>query len=170
MRRILCVLVGVVFLFPFTAPTAEPDAEVIALFNAVNKDLTKYRRDSLTKALKLEAREAVRFWPLYEEYEKELSTSKLRRMTVIADYAKVRREGTFDDSMAQELMTNYFAEQRKQLDALEKYGKKIQQALGPVRAAQFIQVESLNNDLIDYGFASNLPLIGSAPPPVEEKQ
>lgn len=165
MKRILSFILSAGFIFSIStkAAAAEPNADVMALFLAVNKDLKKHRRDTLTKALKLDVQEAVRFWPIYGEYERELLKSKLERMTVIANYAKVRKKGTFDDTMAQELMVNYFVEQRKQLDALEKYGKKIQQALGSVRAAQFVQVESLNNDLIDYGFASNLPLVGSEP-------
>lgn len=175
MKRIIFLILGAAMLHVPSTRAAEQNADVMALFLAVNKDLKKYRRGSLTKALQLEAQEAVRFWPIYEEYERELAKSKLERMTVIADYAKVRKEGTFNDEMARGLIANYFEEQRKQLDALEKYGKQVEQALGSVRAAQFIQVESLNNDLINYGFASNLPLVGSAPPvdsdspPAEEK-
>ena len=163
MKRFLLLFLGSILCCSNGTRAAEPNADVMALFLSVNKDLKKYRRASLTKALQLDAQEAVRFWPIYEEYERELAKSKLERMTVIADYAKVRKEGTFNESTARELMANYFVERRKQLDALEKYGRKIEVALGSIRAAQFIQVESLNNDLINYGFASNLPLVGSKP-------
>jgi hypothetical protein len=50
---------------------------------------------------------------------------------------------------------------RARLDLLEKYHAKIEKALTPVQAGQFLQIENQLALFIDITIASEMPMVGS---------
>lgn len=57
----------------------------------------------------------------------------------------------------------WFKGQQARLDLLEKYHRKIENALSPIQAGQFLQIENQIGLLIDLAIASEMPVVGSKP-------
>ncbi len=113
----------------------------------------------LTEALQLTDAEGKVFWPIYREYDVELSKLGDARYQLLKQYAKAYEMGTVQDSVASDLATRWFKLQQERLDLLNRYYKKIAKAVSPMRAAQFVQAENQIGLLIDVAVASETPFI-----------
>jgi hypothetical protein len=117
---------------------------------------------TLNQVMKLTAPEAEKFWPVYRQYEKELAAFGDRKLALIREFARHHVNGTMDDQNSKVMAKQWLANVQDRLDLWKKYHKKISQAVSPIRAAQFLQVEHQMALFIDLNIASEMPVIGSA--------
>jgi hypothetical protein len=110
--------------------------------------------------MKLSAEESKKFWPLYHEYENELSKQALNRAELIAEFVRSHQNGTFDNAKAKDMAKRWFKAQRARLDLLEKYHGRIEKSLSSVQAGQFLQIENQIGLFIDVTIASEMPQVG----------
>jgi hypothetical protein len=54
----------------------------------------------------------------------------------------------------------WFKGQRARLDLIERYHRKIEKALSPIQAGQYLQIENQLGIFIDMTIASEMPLVG----------
>jgi hypothetical protein len=105
-----------------------------------------------------EAEDAV-FWPIYREYDVELSKLGDERVALIADYAK--EYATLTDAAADRLATRALDLEARRQAVKGKYYEKVKTALSPRTAIRFLQVEHQLLLLIDLQISASLPI---APP------
>lgn len=122
----------------------------------IRQDLTTAKTAYMTEGMQLTTEQGDVFWPLYREYQGELSKLGDRRIANIKDYAD-HFEAMTDDK-AEEILKNSFKNQKDALKLLENYSKKVSKALDPVTAARFAQVENTLNLLINLQLAGEIPL------------
>lgn len=96
------------------------------------------------------------FWPVYEEYQKELATVNERTLTLLRDYAKNYKNLT--DAKAQALLKEYFAIQTEELDLKKRFVKKFEKVLPPQKVIRYYQVENKLRAIIDYELVDEIPL------------
>lgn len=108
--------------------------------------------------MQLDADEAAKFWPIYKNYEAELSKVNDLRVSNILDYSKNYTQMT--DQKADELIRNAMEFQRQRNELLGKYYGLMKESLGAVTAARFVQVEHQLLLIIDLQIASELPVVG----------
>ena len=125
----------------------------------LRSDLKAEKTAVLTDALALTDAEGKTFWPIYREYDTELSKWGDARYELLKQYAKAYDMGTVSDAIADDLAHRWFKLQRERLDLLDKYHKRISKAVSPMRAAQFVQAENQIGLLIDLNIASEVPFI-----------
>lgn len=101
--------------------------------------------------------EAVTFWPLYSEYELELSKWYDRRFALLKGY--LDHEQTMSDSQIGKLADEVFSLEEKRTSLKRKFYKKFAKAVGPKKAARFFQIENQLNAAIDVRIAAEVPLI-----------
>jgi NAD-dependent DNA ligase len=109
--------------------------------------------------MELSAADAAKFWPIYSEYDAQLTKVNDLRVANIEEYA--RDYPNMTDAKADQLMQNAFVFQQQRSELLAKYYGLVKQALGATIAARFIQIEHQLLLIIDLQVAS-------APPIVEE--
>ncbi|HEU0039227.1 MAG TPA: hypothetical protein VFR76_08130, partial [Verrucomicrobiae bacterium] len=63
-----------------------------------------------------------------------------------------------------EMAEKWLANVQERLDLWKKYHQQISDAISPVRAAQFLQVENQMAIFVDLNIASEMPLVGQPPP------
>jgi len=108
--------------------------------------------------MQLSADDAAKFWPIYAEYNTELTKVNDQRVANIEEYA--RRYNQLTDEKADELVQNAMRYQKMRAELLAKYYDRVKQSLGVVTAARFLQVESQLLLIIDLQIAASLPLAG----------
>jgi hypothetical protein len=116
------------------------------------------KKAMLMDFLKLNDAEATAFWPIYEEYQKELGVLADRRIQLIMGYVNNYGAITAQDADAMMKESSDIIIKREKLRA--KYYERVKKAAGSIRAAQFVQFERFVQNSIDMELNNNMPLIG----------
>jgi len=131
--------------------TLESDIQVL------RSDLRAQKTQIISDQLKLSDAEGKSFWPIYREYETELSKLNDEKVAIIKDYAT--SYDTITDTQIQSLADRTFKLDNKRTDLKQKYFKKISKAVSPKTAARFIQLENRLDLLLNLQLADSIPMI-----------
>jgi hypothetical protein len=102
--------------------------------------------------------EAKAFWPLYEEYQKELNKLNDRIAMVIVDYAKEFNANTLTDAKATKLLEQSFAIDESEAKLKRAFLPKLAKALPGRKVARYMQLENKVRALVKYEIAGEVPL------------
>ena len=122
----------------------------------IRQDLRTAKTAYLTEGMQMTPEQGDVFWPIYREYQNDLSKVGDRRIANIKDYAEHYENMTGEK--ASEIIKNSFKNRKDELNLMEKAAKKVAKELDPITAARFIQVENTLNLLIDLQLAGEIPL------------
>jgi hypothetical protein len=114
--------------------------------------------------MKLSYAEADKFWPIYRSYEKDLATVGDRKLALIREFLTHHQAGTLTDQNSNEMAAQWLQNAQDRLDLWKKYHQQISDAVSPVRAAQFLQIENQMAIFVDLSIASEMPMVGASPP------
>jgi hypothetical protein len=164
----LALLAGA-FLFPGCASSRQPKAasnpdEARAYFEVLRSDFNTGKIRALNQAMKLSYAEADKFWPIYRSYEKDLATVGDRKLALIREFLTHHQAGTLTDQNSNEMAAQWLQNAQDRLDLWKKYHQQISDAVSPVRAAQFLQIENQMAIFVDLSIASEMPMVGASPP------
>jgi len=112
----------------------------------------------ITETMQFTEDEADIFWPIYREYEYELSQIGDQEISLLKKYNENFKNLT--DEKTTELMQQSFSIDSQLLDLRETYFNKISEALNPQLAARYIQIESLIQKFVLLALAAQIPLVG----------
>jgi hypothetical protein len=157
------------FLFPGCASSRQPKAasnpdEARAYFEVLRSDFNTGKIRALNQAMKLSYAEADKFWPIYRSYEKDLATVGDRKLALIREFLTHHQAGTLTDQNSNEMAAQWLQNAQDRLDLWKKYHQQISDAVSPVRAAQFLQIENQMAIFVDLSIASEMPMVGASPP------
>ncbi len=102
------------------------------------------------------------FWEIYQQYEQEYFALGDRRLETAAALVEAMREGALDDPTAARLAEQALGHREELTALLRTYHTRISEELSPVRGAQFLQIESRVQTVIDLLVAAEMPLIRTA--------
>lgn len=140
-----------------TASTSDAQAKNLdAYIELMRKDVRQQKAEIMGSVMVLSADDATKFWPIYSEYDKELTKLNDKRAENIKEYARTYDQMT--DAKADELIQTALAYQKDRGELLAKTYDKVKQALGAITAARFVQVEHQLLLLIDLQIISALPV------------
>ena len=101
--------------------------------------------------------EAVKFWPVYQEYMGEISKLTDKKLIGIKDYSDNFEQ--MSEAKAKELTDLALQLESDRVAVKKKYIEKMRQVISPKMAARFLQVENQIQFLLDLQIASALPVI-----------
>jgi hypothetical protein len=142
-------------------PSTTTDAQnknVQEYIELLRSDVRQQKAEIMGAVMALNIDESAKFWPIYNEYDAELTKLNNQRLANIREYAV--NYDTMTDIKANELVQNAFEYRKQRAELLAKYYDRVQAALGAVQAARFLQVEDQLLDIIDLQIASSLPIVG----------
>ena len=119
---------------------------------------------ALNQVMKLTVAEADKFWPIYRQYEQDLAAVGDRKLALIREFLTCHKAGTLADQNSKEMGAQWLQNAQDRLDLWKKYHQQISDAVSPMRAAQFLQVENQMAIFVDLNIASEMPVVGSSPP------
>ena len=144
---------------PAASPTAPQPQNLDAYISLLRKDVASQKFDVMDNVMQLNQDQAAKFWPIYRDYQDELTKINDQRIANIKQYAQNYTNLT--DDQANQLVQNALTYRKQRLDLLAKYYDQVKQSLGAVTAARFVQVEDQLLLLIDLKIDSMLPIAGS---------
>ena len=102
--------------------------------------------------------EGTKFWPLYEEYQKELDQMNRSLGKTIKEYADAYNKGPLPNDQAKKLMDEVIAVEEKEVKTKRAYADKIDKVLPAAKTARYIQIENKIRALLKAELASEIPL------------
>jgi hypothetical protein len=129
-----------------------------AYIDLLRRDVRQQKAEIMGAVMLLSADDAAKFWPIYSEYDAELTKLNNLRVENIKDYARNYTQMT--DEQADELIQKALAYQRQRSELFARTYGRVKQALGGITAARFAQVEHQLLLIIDLQVTSSLPIVG----------
>ena len=111
----------------------------------------------IAENMKLTSSEAEKFWPVYEDYQKELGKIANQKLELIEKYAKNYQ--TMTDELAIELLDKYMSIEAQRLALQSVFVPKFKKVLPSIKVTRYFQCENKIAAIINYDLAAQIPLI-----------
>jgi hypothetical protein len=109
--------------------------------------------------MELTESEAKGFWPVYEDYQKELAAINQRTIKLLDSYADAYLANALTDEKAKVLIDELVAVEKAECDLLVNYVPKLGKVLPPKKVARFLQIEHKIRAAGKYELANKVPLV-----------
>ncbi len=151
-------------LFLLASAVVLPSADALAQGAYIESYIQLMRADVkaekvaiITEYMEFAEEESAAFWPVYREYEFELSKLGDTRVALIKEYAE--HYDLLGNEKAKELAKTFFDLEERRTSLKRKYYRKMEKVLPARTVTQFFQIENRINLLIDVQVAAEVPLI-----------
>ena len=109
--------------------------------------------------MELTESEAKDFWPIYEQYQKDLQKINQRMANLLESYADDFRNRSLTDEKAKKLIDEALKIDRAEADLKSTYAPKLSKALPITKAVRYLQIENKIRAVVKYDIASGVPLV-----------
>jgi hypothetical protein len=123
----------------------------------IHEKLKADKKLIVAKYMELTESEAKNFWPVYEEYQKDLDKINQRLANLLQSYAADYK--SLSDEKAKKLLDDWIALEKDDANRRASFAPKVLKALPPKKAARYLQIENEYRILIKYDLASTVPLV-----------
>lgn len=145
-------------LLTFAAPVLAQDKpadnmEILRAKIKADKKLVVAANMDLTES------EAKSFWPIYEQYQKELQKINQRIGKVLDSYADDMRKKSLTDDRARKLIDEAVAIEQAEASLKSAFAPKLSKALPVKKVARYLQIENKIRAVVRYDLAQGVPLV-----------
>ena len=109
--------------------------------------------------MELTESEAKNFWPIYDQYQKDLQKINQRMVTMLESYADDYRKKSLTDEKAKKLMDEALAIDQAEANLKSSYAPKLSKALPVIKVVRYLQIENKIRAVVRYDIASGVPLV-----------
>ena len=131
----------------------EANMEILAEKLKADKKLVVAANMVLTDA------ESEAFWPIYEEYQKELHALTERLTKVITSYAEEWNANTLTDESAMKLWKEAVAIDADELKMNKDFMAKFAKILPGKKVMRYMQIENKIRAIVNFELAAEIPLM-----------
>ena len=149
----LCAVVGRLSASMVWAEDQQVDRYIMLL----RTDLKAEKAAIIVNNMHFTEAETNAFWPVYQQYQKELSKVGDEKVALIKDYAA--HLNTIDEKKAKELTTRAMMLEEQRLHVIKKYIAEFSKVLPAKQVARFFQLEMQMQRMVDLQVAAELPLV-----------
>ena len=157
MKTIHAALLAACLAAPAAFAQAAPERGSPAAVDAVRQAAKDDRRGLVERNMQLSAPEAAKFWPLYDNYMRDLEGITKRQNRAVLDY--VNQESSMSDANANRLVNELIGADADENKLRKKTYEKMRGAIGARKAARFLQIENKIRTLHRFDTASQVSLV-----------
>jgi hypothetical protein len=125
----------------------------------IHEKLKADKKLIVAKYMELTESEAKKFWPVYDDYQKDLQRSNERLLNLLESYAADYKNKSLSDEKATKLLDDWIALERDEGKRRGAFAPKVLEALPPKKAARYLQIENEYRILLRYDLAATVPLV-----------
>jgi len=101
--------------------------------------------------------EATGFWPIYEQYQKDLQRINRRLANLVESYAADFRNKSLTDDKAKKLIDESVGIELAEANLKSEYAPKLSKVLPAKKVARYLQIENKIRAVVKYDLASGVP-------------
>ena len=141
------------------APAPAPSAAVENPMSMTDlrQQLRGDRRAVVEHNLQLTPKEAQKFWPLYDKYQRDLERVLRRQNRAMNDY--IAAESSMTDANAKRIAREILITEEDETALTQKHMKAVAKVLPAKKAVRYMQVENKIRSLQRYDIAEVMPLV-----------
>jgi hypothetical protein len=139
------------------AESSNQERNIRAYIELLRSDVKNQKTQVTGAVMQLDAAQSAVFWPIYKDFEKDLSTVGDQVVALVKEYAA--NYDSMTDEVADQLVGKLLAIEQQRLDLKKQYYERFKRALDAITAARFVQVENQLERLVDLQIASELPVV-----------
>jgi len=109
--------------------------------------------------MELTESEAQNFWPIYNEYQKDLQKINGRIVAILESYAADLKSKSLTDDKAKQLIDEALAIDQAEANLKSTYAPKLSKALPVRKVARYLQIENKIRAVVKYDLAQGVPLV-----------
>jgi hypothetical protein len=109
--------------------------------------------------MELTESESKGFWPIYDEYQKDLQKINRRIVSLLESYAADFRGKSLTDDKAKKLIEEAVAIEQAEANLKSTYAPKLSKVLPVKKVARYLQIENKIRAVIKYDLAQGVPLV-----------
>ena len=103
--------------------------------------------------------EAKGFWPVYNDYQKELGQIHRRIRALLISYAGDYNNQTLTDAKAQKLIDEFVSIEKAEANLMASFAPKLNKVLPAKKVARYLQLENKIRSIINFDIAAQVPLV-----------
>jgi hypothetical protein len=109
--------------------------------------------------MELTESEAKGFWPIYDQYQKDLQKLNQRVANLLESYADDYRKKSLTDDKAKKLIDEALAIDQAEANLKSGYAPKLSKVLPVRKVVRYLQIENKIRAVVKYDIASGVPLV-----------
>ena len=153
MKKLL-IFTTVIFFSTMLVQAQAPDPEL----DYIKKAYSKEKKTIVDEYMGLDVQQGAKFWPIYGAYEAKREKLAVARIKLIEGY--IDQSDKITAAQADKAATGALVNSISLSNLNLEYYKKIKTALGAVKAAKFMQLETYLQTAWRAFAQENIPLIG----------
>ncbi len=115
------------------------------------------RKAFVEKRLQLTEAESKAFWPVYDEYRREMDKVDDKRLALIRKFAAEYQSLT--DEKALEMLNDYFGFREAKVTLQKSFVARFDAVLPAKKVTRYYQIENLIDTLVDHDLTRAIPLV-----------
>jgi uncharacterized membrane-anchored protein YhcB (DUF1043 family) len=123
----------------------------------VRENIKTDKKLFIAQNMKLTESEAKVFWPVYENYQKDLEKLVDKTAKLIDNYAANYQAMT--DEAAKGLINGYLAIETERVELMKSFLPKFRKVLSEKKVARYYQLENKIDAIVNFGLAKQIPLV-----------
>lgn len=127
----------------------------------LRQDLRAKRKQLIAANLRLTETEAIKFWPVYDQYIKELIAINDKKFALIQEYADNFGKMTNDESLL--FIRNWLDSDIAATQLRQKYVPMVSKVLDGKKTATFFQLDRRIAMMLELQVSSQIPLVQDQP-------
>jgi hypothetical protein len=156
-KRVVCAALMVMLfgLVPYSVAQDKPADNMEILRDKIRAD----KKLVIATNMELTESEAKGFWPIYDQYQKDLQKINQRVANLLESYADDFRNKSLTDDKARKLINEAVAIDKVEADLKSTYAPKLSKMLPMIKVVRYLQIENKIRAVIKYDIASGVPLV-----------
>ena len=150
---VLAAVIGVLLPRGCAAQAEEPSFD--SYVDMMRADFHSDKVTIITEAMRFSDRDAKAFWPVYKNYDSELSKLNDQRVQVIKEYD--RRFVTMNDAEAKSIAQRMFDYESRVAELKKRYFKQFNKVLPAFTVTKFFELEHRFDLMVDMQVVAALP-------------
>lgn len=133
------------------------EANIKTYVELLRKDIKTSKVAILSELMNLSPEEAAKFWPVYNEFDRALTTLGDEKVSLIRQYAQ--NYSAMTPPVATKLALGALDLEDRRTQLKRQYFLRLSQVLNPIIAARYLQIENQLEKIFDLQVASSLPIV-----------
>jgi hypothetical protein len=153
--RVMTMAIGVLSLSSVVLAQDKPADNMEILREKIRAD----KKLVVAMNMELTESEAKNFWPIYNEYQKDLQKVNQRLANLLESYADDFRRKSLTDDKARKLIDEAVAIDQAEANLRSAYAPKLSKTLPATKVVRYLQIENKIRAVVRYDIASGVPLV-----------
>ena len=159
MKHLLSAVLACVLAFSLQPASAQGKPAAADNMQILRDKLKADKKLVVASNMDLTEAESKAFWPVYDDYQKELAKINTRTADLIKAYAKEYNAGSLTDETAKKMTHELLAIEDAEVRMKHSFLPRLAKVLPGKKVARYLQIEGKIRAVIKYELADGVPLV-----------